>query len=183
MAKALGTVVLDVRCRRNRNPFFWPLQKTLQTELRASEISSDKVPGLINQVGGVLPGERMEVDFQNRTCRVYHLLETPEYKDLKRRAAALLRTEQGGFQQGTHFGEEYTVPFREEDVATWLYWIRRLVDSQKLHIVSGHLPSLEEIRAYGDVCLGDDNGLTTAPGKGRFNYLEKSESKHAARAE
>lgn len=165
-------VVMDVRAPVNRNVFFLPLERVLVGEIRQSEIRSDKTPGLLGQIGGTLPGDQFTVDFKAKKYKITHKLHLPEFKEMANRVRALAGSEQGGFQRFGAFGQDEEGTFSDDDVPTWLFHLRRLVDEKKLHITNGvSLPAMNEIRRLGPIRVGQDGGLVLKQGN---NYGMKT---------
>lgn len=174
-------IVVDARTRCNRNPFFFPLQCNLQGEIRVTEYRSDKAPGHLAQLpGGVLPGERMTFNARTGEYRVEHKLDMPEHKDIAdavRRHAA--RFDDLRQKQWSRFGELQEGRVDKEEIPTWLWWIARMVDARKLDLVSGDLPSLEKIRAMGDVRITDGTMFGDSESAKKLHTLSKLEPETA----
>lgn len=182
---AKGVIVLDIRAPLNRNPLFPPLGHALESEKRADQITG-ATPALLNSVGGVIPGHRLEIDTRGgKECkaRLIDRMRAPEHKALGAKIKALAASEQGGFQTVTDFYAEESYTVGEADLPSWLYWMRRLVDEKKAFYVAGsdQLPEYDEIRKLGPVTLSEDNGIRVPAGREPFNVLPKIEAVAAAK--
>lgn len=189
-------IALDVRVKRNRNLFFYPAQGVLATELRSSEIRGEGGSHL-NAIGGTIPGHRIEIDTKAKKVRVVDRLKLPENSELLERINEYMRSSDYFLHSGLapDFRRDGCVREFErklsntppDNLATWLYHARKLVDMGKLHLVRGQLPTLEEIErnADGDIILGDRIGLTAInndPDFDRIKVNQKASKKQAANA-
>ncbi len=180
----MSKLVFDVRCKLNRNPYFVPLGGCLRTEIRHEEIRLKNIPGLLNLVGGSIPGHRIEIDMKKGIGRIIDRMHLPENKEKDKQIRAVLRSDENtiGKEFGLSYNTEGCLP--EEDhklgealpgnLASWLWWCRRMYDEGKLELVEGELPTLDEIRKIGDIFGGPDFGLTPKPGKSIGGILEQT---------
>ena len=177
-------IVLNVRCKINRNPYFVPLEGRLRTEIRQSEIKLDKIPGLLNLCGGSIPGHRIEIDTDKKIGRIIDRMHLPENKEKDKQIRQALRSDvktlvkEFGSTYDTEDclteGEHKLMDDGPGNLATWLWWCHRMYDEKKLELVEGKLPTLDEIRKIGDVFGGPDYGLTPKPGKSIGSILEQT---------
>jgi hypothetical protein len=167
MAKGFsGTIVVDVRCPRNRDLEFVPLSRTLRGEKVIGQESTDRPSGILAQLGSI-PGDRVTVDFAKKKYTVRHRLGLSENKTLAATVRKFAATPQGGNQQNINFsvpdelgrGDE-DGDILESDVPTWLYWLYRNIQAGCMHIVTGTLPTEAEIRDMGPIRTGEQHGLT-----------------------
>lgn len=180
----MSKLVFNVRCKLNRNPYFVPLGGCLRTEIRHEEIRLKNIPGLLNLCGGSIPGQRIEIDTKKGIGRIIDRMHLPENKEKDKQIRNALRNDENAI--GKEFGPLYnTVGCLEEgdhkfseslpgNLASWLFWCRRMYDDGKLELVEGDLPSLDDIRKLGDVSGGPDMGLTPKPGKSIGGVLEQT---------
>lgn len=183
----MSKLVFDVRCKRNRNPYFVPLGGCLRTEIRLEEVKLKHLPGLLNSVSGSsIPGHRIEIDTKNRVGRIIDRMHLPENKEKDKQIRAALRADE--MTVGKEFGNYNTEGcLPEEDhkfsdsvpgnLASWLFWCHRMHADGKLELIEGVLPDLDEIRRTGDVYGGPDNGLTPKEGKSIGSILEQTGKK------
>lgn len=172
------TIVVDVTHPRNRNPFFRPLRRILQSEVRAANYVNE-VPGELMKIGGTLPGERMTVDFKAMSWKIILKLATKEYRELAEQVRKIRATDEK-MPENVTFGEEETGRFTSDQVASWLYNLRALVDQKFLTLVSGTLPEVEEIMRMGKIQVSTpSNGI---PDKlaDRACFLPQTEDKPVA---
>ncbi len=180
----MSKIVLDVRCKFNRNPYFVPLQGSLRTEIRHEEIRLKNIPGLLNLCGGSIPGHRIVIDTKKGVGRIIDRMHFPENKEKDKLVRSALRNDEDTI--GKEFGPLYNTDgclFEEDhklgdsppgNLATWLFWCRRMYDDGKLKLVEGDLPTLDEIHKIGDVFCGPDFGLTPKPGKSVGGVIEQT---------
>ena len=180
----MSKIVLDVQCKFNRNPYFVPLSGCLRTEIRHEEIRLKHIPGLLNLCGGSIPGQRIEIDTKKGVGRIIDRMHLPENKEKNKQIRAALRNDEDTI--GKEFGTSYNTEgclFEGDhklsdsppgNLASWLFWCRRMLDDGKLKLVEGDLPSLDDIRKLGDVSGGPDMGLTAKPGKSIGGTLEQT---------
>lgn len=180
----MSKLVFNVRCKFNRNPFFVPLQGCLRTEIRHEEIRLKNIPGLLNLVGGSIPGHRIEIDTKKNVGRIVDRMNLPENKEKDKQIRNALRSDE--FTLGKEFGPSYDTDgclpagdhkFSDSvpgNAASWLFWCRRMYDDGKLELVEGNVPELDEIRKTGDVYGGADGGITPKEGKSTGSVLEQT---------
>jgi len=90
------------------------------------------------------PGIMIAVNVIRKAVRVWDPLSDPRNAEVWAKAKAAFKA---------HFNEE-TSPFKEvskanlsdSDLKTWLYWIRRGVESKSLTVINGTVPDHETIR-------------------------------------
>lgn len=180
----MSKIVLNVQCKINRNPYFVPLEGRLKTEIRHSEIKLDKIPGLLNMVGGSIPGHRIEIDTDKKIGRIIDRMHLPENEEKDKLIRNALRSDERTLVKefGPTYdtedclteGEHKLMDDGPGNLATWLWWCRRMYDEKKLELIEGKLPTLDEIRKIGDVFGGSDYGLTPKPGKSIGSILEQT---------
>lgn len=180
----MSKLVFNVRCKFNRNPYFVPLQGCLRSEIRHEEIRLKHIPGLLNLVGGSIPGHRIEIDTKKNVGRIIDRMHLPENKEKDKQIRNALRSDE--FTVGKEFGPSYNteecLPEGDHEfskglpgnLASWLYWCHRMHADGKLELVEGEIPTLDEIRKIGDVYGGPDGGITPKEGKSTGSVLEQT---------
>ncbi len=105
------------------------------------------------------PGIRITVNVVKRAVRVWDPLGDPQNAEIWAKAKAAYKA---------HFNEEAGVcreivrhTLNDTDLKTWLYWVRRGIESKSLIVVSGSVPDMEAIR----VC----------PGKTQIEFFNSSQ--------
>ena len=169
-------IELDVVVQRNRNLFFTPTQEVLRTEMRL-ENQSGKTEGRLQQVGGVIPGMRIVIDRQNCVGKLVDRMHLDENTELDKQIRQVINTDTNLDQR--EFGDYSQEPIREirlgddppHNLATWLFWARRYLDSGKVRVVKGTVPEMSKIRDMGTIFTGDSYNLQPPEGKLRHNYL------------
>ncbi len=178
LEKADANLVFDVRYK-NRNVTFIPAgAMPLAGEMHMNLIATDKVPGKIGKIGGVLPGYQIWLDTKSNPARarVVDKLALPEYAEMMDQIRYLLATAEDFPQR---IGEN----FRRDDclnpvdvtlskdpdgfptnLATWLFHLKRLTDNGRLHLLKGELPSFKKIQELGIIYKGDNHGMSPING-------------------
>ncbi len=177
-------LVFDVQCKFNRHPSFFRLEGCLRTEIRQKETSLDNIPGLLNMDGRSIPGYRIEIDREKNCARIIDRMHLPENEEKNKLVRnALLRDENTLVKEfGPTYETKECLSESEHEftdggpgnLASWLWWCRRMYDEKKLILVEGKVPTLDDIRRIGDVHGGSDWGLTPKPGKSIGSILEQT---------
>ncbi len=160
-------LVLDVRYK-NRNVAFGPGgSQPLAGEYNIADINSDKIPGGLNQIGGKLPGYRVEIDTKNARGKIIDKLRLKENAAMMDKIRFLLANDNIPQRIGEKWKRDDAMDEGEWDLsgdappqnlATWLWHLRKLVDAGRLHVVKGTMPSEDVIRAMGLIWTGDAFG-------------------------
>lgn len=169
---------LDVAAPRNRNVLFVPAQMTLRGEARASEVMGD-TPAALNAVGGVIPGQRILVDLRMKQVKIIDRMTLPEHAAVDKTLRDLARTEKYQQSAFTHYEKDYDAAPGDDEWPRWLYYIRRLLDAQRLRLAKGTFPSMEKIRAMGDILIPIEGYVPNDKAK-PINVLPKLEQAAAA---
>lgn len=186
-----STISIDVVCPQNRDLAFVPANTVLRSEYRLSEVSGTRnIPAILAHIGGTLPGYRIEVDMKAGVGRLIDLMHDPENKHIDDKLHTAINTEQirdHGFQ--TDFTDYSKQPVREyplgepdeapHNAATWLYWMRRIMDTGRGRAKDGTVPAMETIREMGTIYIAPSRGLEPKPGKTPHNFLYPPEAKPA----
>lgn len=175
MAVFQDTLVLDVREPANRNVFFRPLGRLLETEIQQAKAKRN-LGNKLSAIGGVLPGERLTVDFKTLTYSITHKLNLKENAEMRAAIKRLMAADPISPENVGTFGNDQEGSFSSEDVATWLWHINQLVnDLGHLELVRGKLPSEEEILKMGRIRRSNGH---TLPEKfvDRYCWIDKTPS-------
>ena len=189
-------LVFDVVARRNRNVRFFPAQGNLQGEVNISQISSDKVPGYLNQVGGWIPGYQIQIDTKGRKARIVDRLKQEDHAPILEKCRVVHATAMNGafapitsenFKREGDVVDEAEFEMSDDpsnSLATWLYHCWNLQRRNKLTLIKGKLPTLDEIFGHGDPMISIDHGLAPKPGREKWNfasdYMPKTEQSFSA---
>jgi hypothetical protein len=147
-------IVIEVASELNNTLLFGPLGNM---EVRgrwdfnhvAGRFTHDSMKAL-NKATSVIPGECLAVDPKARTCRLFDpLRETPQGRKIWQAIKPIIERYASHFECGTSLREPIVYTDCDEDrMKTWLYYMRRAVDSGLAVVVGNReLPTLEEIKA------------------------------------
>lgn len=135
-AAADAFVEIEISSKRNQSAFFPPTQEMLRGAWDQSNLpkgsTSDR--GLMNLPS--TPGMRIALNITQRTAKIHDPLLLPQNQAMYEEFRAV---------HAQVFGPTRAVPAREHElrdgdaVATWLHWMKRLVDSKMAKLVAGHL--------------------------------------------
>lgn len=123
-------VEVEISCPKNESLFFGPLMKRLRGryELTRTTQHDGKATSLAGQIPSAVPGQRIGLNLESGEAYLVEPLRGDAYETLRAKVVkkALL------------------APAREDcgkvDLATFVYWLRRLVESNKAVVVVGELP-------------------------------------------
>ena len=170
---AADQIVVDVSAPRNRDVFFPPMQKNLRGERRFERLSSPVNPNFI-AVGGFIPGMRLIVDTKSWKWKLIDRLRLDEHKTLRESIVRQGRANERTIGNDLKTEDDVGGIIAESERATWMWWIRRCVDRNRMILVSGNIPEEDAIRAMGDVNLSGDGGLPHKAGAPSFNELPQT---------
>ncbi len=182
-------IAVDVVTAPKRTVLFPPTKSMLRSELRTDKISGVRnIPSILSQIGGVLPGHRIEVDTKKGEGRIVDLMHEPGNKELGERLKEAIKAATEGMPRDLRTGGSFSAFSKEpkrtfrmvedapHNLATWLYWLRRLLDTGKIRVEKGEIPEMGEIRKLGIVFLSEDRNIRPREGQKPFNYLYPEES-------
>ena len=131
-------IVIEVGDNQNSNIMFNPHRKELRGRwdrhrLPAGTTSVDK--GLLAVES--LPGARIEVDTETKIARIYDpLKEDPEWAAKMPGINAVLKIALDNANGFAPF-ETQVMELNDDGLATWVYWMKRLVQSKKAWLHEG----------------------------------------------
>jgi hypothetical protein len=138
-------IVVDVLHRKNRNLFMPGLQQHLQGEIRIDQ-SRGSSNRAMSAIGGILPRHRLHIDVESRIVMVTDRMNDPENKRIADKLRELTRSERYSMYQFDKFHDDSTHSLTEGPFRTFMWYMRRFVDSGHMRILEGHdkLPTLQE---------------------------------------
>lgn len=96
-----------------------------------------------------IPGMRVELDPKNKRARVFDPLGLSDMANVLAEANAVVKA---AFSHEMRPQDESVFPSMSQDqLASWAYWMRRLVDDGKATMVEGVLPSQADCHKIGKV--------------------------------
>jgi hypothetical protein len=138
----LGEIVIEMGDDRNRRFLYAPTGQELRGWWKKANLIGMTMDQRMTQMPD-LPGMYICLDCKRARLRVLDPLNAPENKGLLAQAQAVhkdvFRTNAGPETDKLEEG------LNDTRLKTNLYWMRRLVDSGSARIVSGELPTLEQI--------------------------------------
>lgn len=138
----LGEIVIEMGDDRNRRFLYAPTGQELRGWWKKANLIGMTMDQRMTQMPD-LPGMYVCLDCKRARLRILDPLNAPENKGLLAQAQAVhkdvFRTNAGPETDKVEEG------LNETRLKTNLYWMRRLVDSGSARIVSGDLPTLEQI--------------------------------------
>lgn len=138
----LGEIVIELGDDRNRRFLYAPTGQELRGWWKKANLIGMTMDQRMTQMPD-LPGMYVCLDCKRARLRILDPLNAPENKGLLAQAQAVhkevFRTNAGPETDKTEEG------LNETRLKTNLYWMRRLVDSGSARIISGELPTLEQI--------------------------------------
>jgi hypothetical protein len=136
-------VVIEFGDSRNRQISFAPTAGVYRGTWSKGNLVPDEMTELIQKIPD-FPGVRAAIDPARRSGMVFDPMALPENKELLGQVQRRIK-EVFGADQGPE-RELVVSDLDDTDVKTWLYWMRRLADNKQARVVSGVLPTMEEIR-------------------------------------
>lgn len=141
-----GDVTIEISCPRNRSLVFQPTKTILRGRWRRSELFGNELGSEgMDRLPDPIPGLRITLDGRRKTARIFDPLEgEPEL--LKRVSDAIYAMESIRHKVTFEKAVERK-DMNETDIKTWLHWMRRALDQNFAFVVSGSLPTEEQIKA------------------------------------
>ena len=144
-------IVIAVDKPRNGNVYFYPTNCAIEGTFKPWRTPGAKFKPPILALGEI-PGERVHLDVKGKTGRISHALRDPDNAKTLEKVRRAARTCQPPVICGEAPKEDrWFRNLTEEQVNTWLYWMRRLVDEGKATILQGQLPGLDELKTRKDI--------------------------------
>jgi hypothetical protein len=119
---------IEIDGPRNERLMFPPLQRSLRGRFDVNRVLEPEARRLSNKIPTAIPGMRLSADLATGECAVIEAIH--EDRPLKARLAA---------SRPVEFAPEREVA-QNAHLPTWLYWMKRAVESGVARIVRGELP-------------------------------------------
>lgn len=154
-------IVIEIRAPKNEDVMFEPMRSKLRSAWRRAGLpagSTSRSAHLLSLPD--LPGMRVCLTPSQRVGKVVDPLGFDENQTLLLEANAVFRN------LPSHRKDQHPAPDRvytkltQDDVATWFYWMKRLVDKGEAVVVSG---SLDRKPPEGRIRVGGFDSRHTAP--------------------
>lgn len=134
--------VVEIANSRNGS-VMWPINQTvLRGRWARANVPSASFPERLERMPDI-PGMHIAIDTSRGVGKIFDPLSLPTHKDL---LEAINVSHQGAF--GTVGGPERSIEVRQmsdDVIKTWLYWVRRMMDSKDCICREGLVPSMEAI--------------------------------------
>lgn len=144
--------VIEVGDNMNRNPKFGPTGEQLRGRWTASHVAAIEAHSAIKAISSIpiINGICLGIDREKRLGRRFDpLRETAEGKAIWARVQPLLDQYNEIFDQGMKPWDQAVFPqLDDNDVKTWFYWMRRLLDAKQAFLQSDRFPTMDEIKKY-----------------------------------
>lgn len=156
-------VVLNIEEPKCRFPYFLPAGRALRSTVRADRLKHQSGSPVIMAVGEI-PGEQIVYDGEKGVARIRDRYGDKANAELRAEVQRLVARSPSILDQsaaGAPLEEESYKLHTDDDRATWLAHMRRLVDSGAAEVVEGTLPSAEDINRLGTWTKGEYFGFTS----------------------
>lgn len=146
-------IVIAIDHPKNSDVYFFPINDSVRSKILPSRSRGTPKPWMQPLMLSGIPGQRIHLDVKASRGRITDELGDPKNEQV---AELLQSHREGAPNKDIEFAD-----LSPEDVQTWLYWMRRLVNDQyqdaetgKLtgttaKLIQGTLPELEDIVATG----------------------------------
>lgn len=138
----LPPVTIEVNESRNNNVMFLPLSENLRGRWDAHRLNpGDQSIAGLHRIP-VIPGLHVSVIAADRMCRVDDPLEMPGNRQL---LAEINSVHKQIFKRELTFKSAVVrQPVDDDEMATWVYWMMRLVKGGLANVVTGSLPRSDD---------------------------------------
>lgn len=153
-------IVVDVKSPKGRTQLFVPTQTQLHGDLYPADLTSGSgSPAFVQQLG-YIPGDQIQVDTANKIGKIIAKIGLPENEHKLEVLKRLGNTERYRHARFNTVKKDQVFSLDDMELRTWLFHIARNVERNRFVLVSGKLPSADEVLLEGPVRLGDSGGLT-----------------------
>lgn len=129
-------IEIEVDSPRNESLSFPPLQQEVRGRFLFHRVAEPMAMSKAEEWGTEIPGQRIGLNVQAKEGYVKDMLHDPQYQDAKRKVEA------HKFKLPSPL-EKYPLKTQDE-IATWIYWMQRVVDAGIAKVISGRLPEKYE---------------------------------------
>ena len=160
----MPVVKIEISDKCNRNVMFHPLQQKLRGRWDAQNVSYKRAHQALAQLPTVIPGIQVIIDTNRKTRGYMDPLSNSEHAETVEKIK-MAREQVSGISPGHNPWP--AVKFENSthnELKTWMYWMRRLVDSKKAIIIGNadSLPTMADIESMpGDIFVGQFNSVAT----------------------
>lgn len=158
-------IVVNIEEPACRMAYFLPAGRELRPTIRPERLKNQTIDPIINAVGEI-PGETITLDATERKATIYDRWGEKQYKARRDEFKARVKTSERLLDKAVlgepREPEEYQL-HTDDDVATWLFWVNRLVESKIGVLVEGTLPKFDEIRKIGNIRKAPQAAALSSP--------------------
>jgi hypothetical protein len=138
-------VTIEIATKKNSNLLFGPNMERLRGRWSRTNLKGGKSMHAALAEMPDIPGLYLTVDTTKRLLVVSDpLLETKDGKELNRRLELHLEQFESQFGRMRAKPRVETEDATDEQIKTWLYWFRRLINNEQARVVSGDVPELKD---------------------------------------
>lgn len=166
-AKIKIDFTVEVCDQKNRNVYFTITNDTLRgrwtKENLVGVVMDERFASMPN-----LPGQCITV--RGRTAVISDPLGLPANRRLLKKAVAVHK---GAFQQTCGPVKEKTIqPLSDNELKNWCYWVRRLLDDEKVIVISGTVPEMKDVFRMPGEFRSEPNNTSAMP------FYQKGRTEH-----
>jgi len=157
-------IVIDVTARKHRRVPFKPIGGAdLRSELRLEHIAG-KTNGLLQAVGGFIPGQRLYFSIKSGSCKIIDRMTLEEHAVIDSKIREISNNDELFHMKFGTYEKDMDYSISKKDMPEWLWWIRRCMDHKnQFTAIKGEdkIPSYEEILKMngGKLIVSEDYGL------------------------
>lgn len=145
-------VIVEIATKLNASVRFGPATSILRGRWTSSNAAhlSPSPSGPMREIARIdrIPGIWIVIDMNKRMASVVDpLAETEEGQEIYRQLRSIQNRFKGRIDQGGPLARTDYQDLSNDELKTWLYWTRRLVDNNMAVIIEGDLPTLDVIKS------------------------------------
>lgn len=141
-----GEIAIEIASRRNSQTTFGPTMSKLRGRFSIYNLPRGSTSANTDLMQmPEIPGQQVWINPATRTGRIVDPLNREEHKNKIEEMNRVISTFKG--EEPRKAVDDRSFPnLTDDQIRTWLYWMRRLVDEKKAVVAAGNLPQLTEIR-------------------------------------
>ena len=143
-------IVVIIDHPKNSDVLFSPANVNLRSRILPSRLYGAPPQYQKFSMSGI-PGQRIHLNAKKREGRITDTLADDENKQLLEDLKTFRAQLDPPKYDSDPVDEIVKKNLTEEDVATWLFWMVRLVEREEAELVQGKLPSIKELKESGKV--------------------------------